>query len=547
MIALKKIFLFFTVLIVFGVIKNIKSSSKELTQLYSNSKPVELYKDLKKNTDYFQKNICVFPTTDNLIENISGYDFDGDPYEQIGLDAQGVRPLMHEKVPEFLMKYLDHKKKNGIDLEKKLYENMSLSGFVYRLLHNRPLAYYGKMGSYLLKKDEYGKNVSGSKDFYERNITKCDGYYLLEDEINLATLLGISSYVNCIHNKSVENAVDYHIKRAVYIGSNMTLFEYDWKLGQWMHGNAVAVEDEIVRKIWLELLGTDPELSDKNYMKLIIEPFLIEANNRGYQACKKVYVNIPWRGLQEKELAQSFITACEDVFSYRSLPHIAMVNFSGLPDAESYMIAKKKEYCDTMQQIQPIELQNLCNDNKDVQFSCGPFYTDTFHHFHQDTCIFVTSYPLSSCAQPGNDYWCGNAMSLAAQMAAYSTLVQMHMADINPCIKEKIMGSKKLITCEESYNKQQQEMQAKGQEDKKEKQNKVDDAQQDDNVKLTEMAQTSKTEIKNEEKITPVDSKKSFWARVITCFKYGIIPVSVAVLCYLHYMYGFGVGLLYGY
>lgn len=324
--------------------------------------------------------------------------------------------------------------------------------------------------------------------------------------------------------------VNCHIKRAVYVGLNMTLFEYDWMIGQLMQGNAAVIQDEVVRGMWQELLGTEMY---KNYMKLIIEPFLIEANKHGIQAQKKVYVNIPWFGASTvNELAQSFIKACEDIFSDRSLSQIAVVNFSGLPQAERYVIAGQEKYCDQyFDEIKPIDLQNPCTGNKDIKFSCGSLYEKIFLSDYQKDCIFVISYPLSSRAKPGNDYWATDCCfkSSAAEAASHSTLLQMHMTDINPCIKKKIMDDKKFIECEEKYNKQQKEKQ-------KDEAKKIKKQKNIKNYNEKTMP-GQKTNIKeNKENI---DSKKLLWARIITCLKVVSIPIGIVLIYYLYNMYGF--------
>ncbi|XP_013114317.1 uncharacterized protein LOC106092101 [Stomoxys calcitrans] len=116
-------------------------------------------------------------------------------------------PLIHEKVLFLIIDFLQHKLKYGSSKEKKLYEDMSLTDFVQRLLTKRCVSFYGEDDDYMLldANTGYGPKYMqvGSKQEADPLILK---NVLSYDEIKISAFLSISSLTDFINDGNRANA-----------------------------------------------------------------------------------------------------------------------------------------------------------------------------------------------------------------------------------------------------------------------------------------------------------------------------------------------------
>lgn len=102
--------------------------------------------------------------------------------------ARTTRPIVNGEIPGLLQNYLDMKRLHGSDLEKMLYEQMSVSELFERLLKCRPIVFMNTSDEYLLL-----DNRRGSGRFFE-TLQESDSLFDLisYDEMNLSSLISMS-------------------------------------------------------------------------------------------------------------------------------------------------------------------------------------------------------------------------------------------------------------------------------------------------------------------------------------------------------------------
>ncbi|XP_065364615.1 uncharacterized protein LOC135957750 isoform X1 [Calliphora vicina] len=124
-------------------------------------------------------------------------------YPQIQKQIASAYPVIHERVLQLYLDFLEHKCQYGTSLEKELYNNMSLIELIQRLLTKRCVAFGSSDDHYLLLSGEKGFGndyllIGTAKEKKPLILQKVLSY----DEIKLSSFLAISSHSEFINNGS---------------------------------------------------------------------------------------------------------------------------------------------------------------------------------------------------------------------------------------------------------------------------------------------------------------------------------------------------------
>ncbi|XP_011296474.2 uncharacterized protein LOC101898587 isoform X1 [Musca domestica] len=129
-----------------------------------------------------------------------------DRYPIIKKQISSAYPVIHERVLQLYLDFLEYKCLYGHSKEKDLYQNMTLEQFVQRLLTKRCVAFVGPMDSYMLINGRVGYGVDydliGTDE--EKNpliLSNCLSY----DEVKLSAFLSVSSDSELINNGNRKN------------------------------------------------------------------------------------------------------------------------------------------------------------------------------------------------------------------------------------------------------------------------------------------------------------------------------------------------------
>ncbi len=196
----------------------------------------ETFESLIKKSDHFHS-ITSFPTQDNRIANIAKNNI----YKQneIAIQANNVRPIIHKKVMSLIKNFLKYKKRYGTAIEKKLYSKITEESFIDRLLIKRPLMFMTAADSYLLRNKHQGQDgfeaIGTDKEKYPLLLSE----YLSYDEMQIAALLGVSTPTYFINNGSRYNGAisgkpDTYQENGICVGLVGARFEKPG-LMEWQH------------------------------------------------------------------------------------------------------------------------------------------------------------------------------------------------------------------------------------------------------------------------------------------------------------------------
>ena len=444
------------------------------------------FEGLQQASANFAKKIHKFPTKNNLIADIvTSKKISGTKKEKQAVikdQARHVRPLMHKKVKQLLLDFLAHKKQYGTPIEKALYKNMPLAQFFGRLLIKRPLMFMTGSDQYLLRRN--GQQGSGGFDTIGTDKEKSPlvlEEYISYDEMKLAALLGVSVPTYFINDGARNNSAQpgepgTFEEQGVYTALVGTRFErpgfMEWQdiivtpeqntaangygqkakienvKTQWVrlwakfYGVGLvtfeeAQKDTTKRFIAIESSGiifTEPSMYldtavYKKRVRMMIDPFLVDANDRGKTQKKKVYAHIVGLGLgvwkKHKIQQKLMLDAYADALTELNLPNLADLDFSYFGDA--YMLGEVTVGG---------EFTNKNKNKVKINFSQrNPAAKLT--GVDKDK-LLVAMYAWDGNAYPGNEYW-GGALTASGDPAAAccSTIPELQNPLINPYVSYK--------------------------------------------------------------------------------------------------------------
>ena len=321
-----------------------------------------------------------FPTQANRIDSIAGDN--KEKQRKIVNQANNVRPIIYVPVMNMIRKFIALKKEYGTSIEQKFYASMSESEFIDRLLAKRPLMFMTEADTYVLRNGQKGYGGFETIGTIQQKSPLILEDYLSYDEMQIAALLGVSVPTFFINNGSRNNSAIPGVsgtfeEEGIYIGLVGARFEKPG-LMEWQHMVITPEQNNAnngygpkadpsnpktkLLALWAELYGEAfatfkqaqadvsgryislriPEYLDsvmyKKRMKMVIEPFLVDANERGKTTGKNVYCHVVGLGLgvwqKTSVQAKLMLEVYADIIkSERELFYISDINFSWFPTA----------------------------------------------------------------------------------------------------------------------------------------------------------------------------------------------------------------------
>jgi hypothetical protein len=254
----------------------------------------------------------MMPTVNNRIEN-----FDAN---YIAADALETTVIMHPRLPFLFTSYLRYKRANGSVIEKELYANMSQTDLVGRLIKNRCLHFVQAHDYTVIKnlarsgpKADLAAEwlrVGTENEGENKYITLKD--YMSYDEMMLTSLLGTSGPSFVINTGTRNNCAQVdpdtqHEQRAIIVGLVGPRLH---KNGQMDHALMLPAapnpnprtpfrqQDPGVTKLFRDFFGGGKQGAGfdvvvyKARIRLTIETFLLEADDRAAQASTTAYAHL---------------------------------------------------------------------------------------------------------------------------------------------------------------------------------------------------------------------------------------------------------------
>ena len=298
----------------------------------------------------------------------------------------GVRPLLHSRVHQMLERFLYIKRRQGSHIERDLYGRMGVADLLTRLLTKRPLAFLNAEDSYLLRNGKAaagGFEAIGTAEEGELRLADLISY----DEMAISALLGVSTPTHFINNGSRFNRAERAQPEAfepsgIYTGLVGARFERPMVM-EWMHLLISEEQNSAERgygatpqpgeraellRLWARLYGVDHlptfeeaqqayERDEGNFLavdcggsrgrhllngrlykarlRIVLEPFLLDADERAAHARTKAYVHAVGIGLGEwmihERQALLMMEVYAELFAELELINVAVVDFSWFP------------------------------------------------------------------------------------------------------------------------------------------------------------------------------------------------------------------------
>lgn len=383
-------------------------------------------------------------------------------------------PVIHEQAVYLFLKFLEHKRKFGTDIEKEIYEGMTLEMLVERLLRKRAVCFVGPYDRYMLLDGVVGSGsgkwelVGTQQEEEPLTLKNCLSY----DEIKLSALLSVSSYTQFINlgDRLNGGVIEKDKKKieddGIIVGLVGARFQKD-KMEQQetiitkkqnvpengygntavpttnsiffdLYGEANLTYDQMLNQFKDTVKFTQIEkdvyfnnMVHERRLALSIDTFLIEANERAKAVGKMAYLHVVGIGLgawrisphQNKIFMNTFAKRIEFLSSLCALNNIDAICFS-------YIF---EQSCGQYKHGDIIPVENHPNGGITILIVDRNPHEKLKHPF--EDCLLVVSYAWNSNAFPGNDFWWGLLASSGDPAAASSTqIAELHNPYINPVV-----------------------------------------------------------------------------------------------------------------
>jgi len=442
----------------------------------------EVFGVLAKSSEAFEQSFVKFPTTHNRIAHVARH---GHREDLIARCAQQTRIIAHQRIVPLIEGFLAFKKAHGTAVEKKIYEHMSVRGFVYRCISKRPLCFLDPSDHTVLingkQPDPKDWSLVGTEEERSSAIKMRD--YLTYDEMQLSALLAVSSPTPFINNGEKTNH-GRPMNRGTYeeygilSGIVGTRFERD-DVMESQHilvtslneekrgfGKAQMKVNDSLKALWADFYRPLPSSESSEYffptleeltslqsqgklsteyiphktghffnvklykfrIRLSLEAFLLDCEQRGIEASKSVYVRLRGVGLgvwrvRDDQLIY-FLETIGDILNEAELPHIADLVLDYSPEKKLLGVGHDELFT-SKNGVNKVTL-HFQKEN----------IADKLSATHQDK-LLCTNFPWDSNAFPGNEYWMGAlAASGDPAAASCSCIPELQNVYINPYINE---------------------------------------------------------------------------------------------------------------
>ncbi|HZW61086.1 MAG TPA: DUF4804 domain-containing protein [Candidatus Babeliales bacterium] len=455
---------------------SVKKTTKPATTKKVSKKPVKAvnaadiaqFQSLVAQSNTFADRVTI-PTQNNRIAAIAA---DNEIKQAtIAQQAQHTYPIMHASVNELIDSFLALKRTQGSEIEQALYATMNRASFITRLLSKRPLMFMNASDDYLLRdgstRGSGGFESIGTDDEAAPLVL---ANYLSYDEMQLSALLGVSVPTFFINNGSRNNngakgVPGTYEEQGIYVGLVGARFEKP-NVMEWQHmiitpeqntpengyGAGAHTENKIL-DLWSTFYGvTFPTFEEtqadttgryipfaagkrffdsavyKKRIRLVIVPFLLDAQARGMQQNRKVYVHMVGLGLgvwqKIARQANLMVDVFAQVIKQYNLSQIADIDFSWFPD--------EVQACGG---IKNGGLFKTKNNKIKIHFSKrNP--ADKL----ENNKLLVACYAWDGNAFPGNEYWIGSLSASGDPAAACcSAIVELQNPEINGRVAGQFM------------------------------------------------------------------------------------------------------------
>ncbi len=392
--------------------------------------------------------------------------------------AQATKPIVHWKALKLIMDFLDHKREHGSPIEIDLYDKMSLDQMINRLLLKRPFTFMGEADLYLLRNRQtsYGGFDTIGTLNEKRPLVLAD--YLSYDEMQLSALLLVATPSYFINNGNKKNQgklgkAGSFEDSGVMIGMVGTrcevrgrneyahmlitplqntaengygkqgedtkkqalacfakLYEQGDAKASYFPSYEEAVADQSERYVPLNDGSFINKAVYKQRLRMVIEPFLVAANEYAALKHKKAYVDASRIGLGSWAVDASVQTPLQlqvyaEILSEIPLPWISDINFGRFQnDAENILDKLQTQHDFTKagnniavshEEREPATKLTAMNEGK----------------------LLINNYAWDGNSYPGNEFWLGQSYLSASSdpaAACYSQIAELQNPLINPFV-----------------------------------------------------------------------------------------------------------------
>ncbi|XP_039153020.1 uncharacterized protein LOC6739883 [Drosophila simulans] len=393
---------------------------------------------------------------------------------RINDEVSSAYPVIHERTLFLYLQYMEHKCRWGNAVERPIYFNLSLCGFVHRLLAKRCASFFAQNDKYLLLNGQSGVSGFEAVGTREEKAPLVLANVLSYDDIKLSALLSVSSRTEFLNEGERNNCgrVDGHTKtlqrRGVIVGmigarlSRRNLMEFqDIVIARQQNtrergygmalGEPATTREEDYRRLWREFYAT-PDLihgqavidnqrfgPSKNKMDVFdnlvmkrryaisFDLLLLETQERAKRMKKLAYLHVVGFGLGVWKAAEQQERIFMETFEQRMRTLGNRLNNVGLVHFSWFSITD----CGGLSNGSLIEIPGHPKGGIRVLISKrnpARKLTDPEHA----KMLLVVSYAWDGNALPGNEFWMKMLKSTGDSSTACSTLVaELHNPYIN--------------------------------------------------------------------------------------------------------------------
>ncbi|EDW82645.1 uncharacterized protein Dwil_GK25024 [Drosophila willistoni] len=385
-----------------------------------------------------------------------------------------VYPVIHERTLLLYLNYLEHKTLWCNEVERPVYESLSLCAFIQRLLEKRCASFFARQDTFLLLSGHKGaggfESIGTTKEKSPLKLEQCLSY----DDIKMAALLSVSSHTEFINEGERTNCGRVQRDRRKLepegvimglIGARLSrphLMEFQDIIisrsqntqlaGYGCRGPEPKTQAESYRQIWRKFYETEDfkygqvyadnqrfghvsnnerDVFDNMVMKrryaITFDMLLLEAQARAMAADKLAYIHVVGFGLGVWKVAKQQEQIFLETFEQRlrqlgeCLTHIGVVHFSWFTIT----------HCGGLYHNARIPIAKHPHKGISIQMSKRD-PAQKFAQTEHQNMLLVVSYAWDGNALPGNEFWMNKLKSTGDSSTACSTLItELHNPHIN--------------------------------------------------------------------------------------------------------------------